>query len=352
MKKIFTLIAVAMMALSTSAKEAIDFTQIAGLTYGQPFALGSWNWQGIPMSTGELVQNEEAKTADDSAVTYYDASAYDYIVIKYSALSGDVLMIAQYKCLGTIGQWGPEYGQGQITLDPSTKETYAALALDPASKATINSIALQGGNAGGSITIEEAYFATEAEWNEVKPAPAETKDFDFTSFGGYDAAQGKFVFAAGQAGWYSKWLGTFDPAGFASLVFEVASSAGDVQFLMQGDKADGSAENLMILASETPKTYALDLTGWTNISQMAFQNFYFSLPDEEDWNTKQASAQENTMVLTAMFLSIKPASEYTGIAGVKVQKAENAVRYNLAGQIVDDSYKGIVIENGKKILTK
>ena len=31
---------------------------------------------------------------------------------------------------------------------------------------------------------------------------------------------------------------------------------------------------------------------------------------------------------------------------------DNAPRYNLMGQPVDDTYRGIVIQNGKKVLTK
>ena len=42
----------------------------------------------------------------------------------------------------------------------------------------------------------------------------------------------------------------------------------------------------------------------------------------------------------------------TGIKNVKAEKALNNVRYNLAGQKVDASYKGIVIQNGKKFIQK
>lgn len=41
----------------------------------------------------------------------------------------------------------------------------------------------------------------------------------------------------------------------------------------------------------------------------------------------------------------------TGITAVKTVQ-QNAVRYNLAGQKVDQDYKGVVIENGKKIVVK
>jgi hypothetical protein len=41
-----------------------------------------------------------------------------------------------------------------------------------------------------------------------------------------------------------------------------------------------------------------------------------------------------------------------GINNVTTAKVENAVRYNLAGQKVDNSFKGVVIVNGKKMLQK
>ena len=42
----------------------------------------------------------------------------------------------------------------------------------------------------------------------------------------------------------------------------------------------------------------------------------------------------------------------TGVNNVNAAKAENAVRYNLAGQKVSNDYKGVVIENGKKVVVK
>jgi hypothetical protein len=41
-----------------------------------------------------------------------------------------------------------------------------------------------------------------------------------------------------------------------------------------------------------------------------------------------------------------------GITNVNAAKAENAVRYNLAGQKVNAGYKGVVIMNGKKVVLK
>jgi len=42
----------------------------------------------------------------------------------------------------------------------------------------------------------------------------------------------------------------------------------------------------------------------------------------------------------------------SGIANITAAKAENGVRYNLAGQKVNAGYKGVVIMNGKKMLQK
>lgn len=42
----------------------------------------------------------------------------------------------------------------------------------------------------------------------------------------------------------------------------------------------------------------------------------------------------------------------SGVNNIEVEKAKNNIRYNLAGQRVDESYKGVVIMNGKKFVVK
>ena len=46
------------------------------------------------------------------------------------------------------------------------------------------------------------------------------------------------------------------------------------------------------------------------------------------------------------------AGDATGIANIEAAKAENGAMFNMAGQRVNGSYKGIVIKNGKKVLVK
>lgn len=59
---------------------------------------------------------------------------------------------------------------------------------------------------------------------------------------------------------------------------------------------------------------------------------------------------QDKAVMPMLFVLDEAASGIQGVNAVKVQK--NNVRYNLAGQRVDDNFKGIVIVNGKKMLVK
>jgi hypothetical protein len=46
------------------------------------------------------------------------------------------------------------------------------------------------------------------------------------------------------------------------------------------------------------------------------------------------------------------AGDPTGISIVEAKKTQNNAIYNLAGQKVDNSYKGLVIMNGRKVVMK
>ena len=63
-----------------------------------------------------------------------------------------------------------------------------------------------------------------------------------------------------------------------------------------------------------------------------------------------AKGEENNVYFDNMIVLITRAG--TGITEIVNAKAENAVRYNLAGQKVNNDYKGVVIMNGKKMLNK
>ena len=47
-----------------------------------------------------------------------------------------------------------------------------------------------------------------------------------------------------------------------------------------------------------------------------------------------------------------PACSQTSITDINVDNNSSTQRYNILGQPVDNNYRGIVIEKGKKILVK
>ena len=100
MKKLFTIVAAALCALTVSAKETIP-----GFTPGT-LTFTNWSWNTISsLGQGEVINNGNG-TADDSGVTYFDASDHDYVVFEYSAATcAKMKAIVQYNCKVTAGEW-------------------------------------------------------------------------------------------------------------------------------------------------------------------------------------------------------------------------------------------------------
>ena len=72
------------------------------------------------------------------------------------------------------------------------------------------------------------------------------------------------------------------------------------------------------------------------------------------YNGSQVADIVNTFQMGAMPFAIvsKFNTQTTGIASVNSNRKNNGKMYNLQGQVVGESYKGIVIINGKKIQKK
>lgn len=62
--------------------------------------------------------------------------------------------------------------------------------------------------------------------------------------------------------------------------------------------------------------------------------------------------KEDATTVVLRFTEVTVYTTPTGITSVTTDTAKNGARYNLAGQRVNDSYKGVVIENGKKKIVK
>lgn len=337
MKKLFTFVVAAFAALSVSAKEDIDISGIA--TDNVVTFAGAWSWKGINYGS-----TDEAT----GVTTYADKSAFDYIVFEYSAgTCAEVNLIAQYEKDGTTGQYGANYYTSTETSTVFPTGGILAVKLDAAHSKTMNAVALQNRNTVGAITIKAAYFASEAEYAEAKAAADKIeKAIDV------DATGGTHELKAKDWGWDSKWLDK-DVSAFNTLVFEVASVEGHGKITVEGKLPDGADAKFEqdLPASTEAKTYMVDISKWGKLSQYAYQNL--NKPDGEQYGINDIEATK--IVITKVYLTSKTVEELT--TGTNISSAvvaskvnANAPIYNLAGQKVSKSYKGVVIQNGKKFV--
>ena len=336
MKKFFTFVVAAFAALSVSAKEDIDISSIA--TDNVVTFATAWNWQGI---------NFGSTDASTGETKYADKSAFEYVVFEYSAgTCKDVNLIAQYEKDGTTGQYGDNYYTSTETCNVYPNGGILAVQLDAAHSKTLNAVALQNRGTAGSITIKAAYFASKAEYDEAKAAADKVeKSVDI------DATGGTHNLKAKDWGWDGNWLDK-DVSSFNTLVFVVASVEGHGKVAVQGKFTDGTDANseVDLPASSEAKTYMVDISKWGKLSQYAYQNL--NKPDGEQYGKDDIEA--TAIVVTKVYLTSKTVEELspsTGISNATIlAPVKSAKTYNLAGQQVDASYKGVVIKNGKKFV--
>ncbi len=129
-----------------------------------------WQWKSAILSTGYEEERDSTGTVisvSDANTTYFNASQYDYLIMKYSASTCDVRIILQYHFLGTIGQWGADFDEATTTAVENPSGGVAAIKLDASKKERIHQVALQNFTTTGSITIESMYWATENEYNQL-----------------------------------------------------------------------------------------------------------------------------------------------------------------------------------------
>ena len=348
MKKLFTFVVAAFAALTVSAKEDIDVSSIA--TDNVVTFTGQWSWKGVNYG----VTDEATKVT-----TYADKSAFDYVVVEYTTgTCADVNLTAQYEPDGTTGDYGPNYYASTATCNVYPAGGILAVKLDAEHSKTMNAVALQNRNTAGSITIKAAYFASEEEYTAAKAeADKLEKAVDV------DATGGTHKLKAKEWGWDSKWMDK-DVSEFNTIVFEVASVTGHGQITVQGTHATETEKNdkgevvaksmnetVNLLASETAGKFMVDISKWAKVSQYAYQNL--NKPEGDEYG--KDDIEETTIVITKVYLTSKTVAELdpsTGISSAVVApKANpNAPIYNLAGQKVSKSYKGVVIQNGKKFV--
>lgn len=269
------------------------------------------------------------------------------LVVYSGGTCGDVNVIAQYNPDGTTGQYGANYYNTTVSASVNAAGGLIAVPLDATHSNTINSIAFQNQNTAGTLVVKEAYFASEKEYEAAK---AEADKIEKQTV--LDATGGTHPLAAKDWGWDSKWLDK-DVSDFNTLVFEIASVKGHGQITIQGTDATGAKlGDMTISLPETTeaKTYACDISKMKTLQQYAYQNL--NKPDGDEYGKDDIA--ETTIVVTKVYATSKTADEVTaGISHIVTPAANaNAPIYNLAGQRVSKTYKGVVIQNGRKYLQK
>lgn len=330
MKKLFTIVAAALCALTVSAKETIPNFTPSTMTFS------SWSWNTIStLGQGEVINNGNG-TADDSGVTYFNASDHDYVVFEYSAATcAKMKAIVQYNCKGTAGEWGPEFNEGSQEFVLNVNGGIMAIELNADYSDKVYSIAMQDPGTPGTVDVTDVYFATEEEYLAAK---AEADKIEKVMV--LDGEGGTHTLAAGDWGWDSKWLGTTDISAFNTAVIEVESVIGHGKINFQEFEID-------LPASETAYSVTADISSVASIEQYAYQNVYKI--DE----AAEVPDGETVIKVKKVYLTSKTKQEVdeeiaTGISDmIAAPKAQNNVRYNLLGI---KNGAGIYIMNGKKYM--
>src|SRR5574344_702645 len=163
MKKLFTIMAAALCALTVSAPETAPGSTPGTLTFG------GWGWNTITtLGQGEVINNGDG-TADDTGVTYFDASEHEYVVFEYSAATcAKMKAIVQYNCKGTAGQYGPDFHEGSQEFVLNVNGGIMAIELNGDYCDKVFSIAMQDPGTPGTVDVTDVYFATEEEYLAAK----------------------------------------------------------------------------------------------------------------------------------------------------------------------------------------
>ena len=337
MKKLFTIVAAALCALTVSAKETVPgFTPGTLQFYNTDNPGNGWVWNTIStLAQGEVINNGDG-TADDSGVTYFDASEHDYLVFQYSAATcAKMKAIVQYNCKGTVGQWGIEFNEGSQEFVLNGNGGIMAVELNADFSDKVFSIALQDPGTEGTVDLTDVYFATEEEYLAAK---AEADKIEKVM--ALDAVGGTHTLAAGAWGWDAVWLNDTDISAFNTAVIEVESVIGH-------GKINFEAFEIDLPASETAYTATADISSIASIKQYAYQNLYKI--DE----ASEVPDGETVIKVKKVYLTSKTKQEVdeeiaTGISDmIAAPKAQNNVRYNLLGI---KNGAGIYIMNGKKYM--
>lgn len=316
MKKLFTLVCGLAMALCANAATSITTT------------FASWG-DGCTVD-GNTITFSEAWKGAGAWIGEGDYSDYDYLWVTFSETTCNFNLVVEHNGTDKHAITG-EFASGTLVAGVALNEQYSD---------NVMQYYLQS-KTEGKVVITGAYVGTEEEYKEAvagnKPKVSELSLANLGSGWGeskYDAATHTVTIGDDWSGkgW---WLDKVDYSDFDKLVitFEPATATNGQVVVEYNDVSEASKNSFE--ESATSVEVVLDATGKSSVKQIYIQG-----------------PAGSTYTLTSAYVCVK---DYvpTGISNVAVaESAKSAKAYNLAGMQVDDNYKGVVIQNGKKFVRK
>ena len=394
MKKIFTLISMALMVLGLNAETLIDFSldQSKGITVGGTTTIATvkihtntLSVSGIKLANG--YSNDDGLTGNNAKLTVDGGfKAGDVITIagafnnaddtKNSAV--DIFTVADGAA--NVLFTTKKFVNGRLVDDDPVEETYTLEAdadeiylgrngntatfittlkvvrggetvLDPTAPTTWNfaeglsdadKAALDAD--AGTWTLSDGYYSNAvalAERNVFTPLMANGAELEFTKGLSFtrDNSEGLGV---GRVRLYAE-----NP----SLYLNGSANSIKIPALIKGDvvkvrvKGGGTSERSLGVSNVDNGTVAAVVEGEGEEAKAVSVDAEMTVQANGD----VVLSPSNGFYFYAIAVNAD-LPEATGIKGVKTVEQQNNVIYNLAGQKVNAQYKGIMIQNGKKVL--
>ncbi len=361
MKKLFTLVVAAFAALTMNAAVEVGSDTF---TFGTPISL-SGGWAGKYHNLTEDMN--------------FDATDYDYAWIQFKDATGKIAFGVQYNEWLKKESWGDSYYTETKVIENvtagivglaivkdkkyvkgSTGDENTTQFVGDTYDKHLRQVQIQDQGVASTITVVGVWLGTKDEYEAAlagnKPQVNPIMELDpKNATGGWrnkttSFADGVMTItleekdAAG--GW---WLGGTDASNYDNFVCELenvtipeslaADGTSNAYFKGYIQYGNGAPDSEIGDLSEGSYTVVipLDATGKAQINQLGFQG-----------------SKGVTYTIKRAYFATKEKTPTTNISNAFVApKANvNAPIYNLAGQQVTKSYKGVVIQNGKKFVQK
>ena len=361
MKKLFTLVAMALMAVGANAQTLVaeqdwtggfegDYPMWAQFADGQEGNVAS-DPEGVAITvgtqTGELWQPQVQVL---QGATLEEDHSY---VVKIKA---------QFPTAGTLqinmGNWG---GRDQYTVDVPAADGFQEVEVEFPDYAYVvegdGFVLFQCGDFKGTSIVQKVEI-----WDMTAGGETTVGEIDWT--GGFEGDYPMWAqFADGQEGNVAS-----DPEGVAITVGTQTGELWQPQVqVMQGLTLEEDHSYVVKVTAKFPSNGTLQInmgnwggrdqyttdveaTGDFQVVEVEFPDYAYVVEGDGFVLFQCGDFKGTTIVKKVEVIDLTGGG--TGIKTLKNADAQNGIRYNLSGQKVDANYKGVVIMNGKKFMQK